>query len=118
MNSLFMVTNRVGPNGDAWVEDAYGKKYSPSQVGSFILTKMKETAENHLGTKINRAVVTVPAYFDDAQRQVRVNFKCHSFSTKETLLNFSRLPRMPDLLLAWRLRESSTSLPLPPWPTV
>jgi len=58
-----------GPNGDAWVEDTYGKKYSPSQIGSFILTKMKETAENHLGTKVRKAVVTVPAYFDDAQRQ-------------------------------------------------
>lgn len=60
----------VGPNGDAWVEDSYGKKYSPSQIGSFILTKMKETAENHLGHKVQKAVVTVPAYFDDAQRQV------------------------------------------------
>lgn len=58
-----------GPNGDAWVEDGYGKKYSPSQVGSFILTKMKETAEGHLGHKVKKAVVTVPAYFDDAQRQ-------------------------------------------------
>eukprot|EP01127_Copromyxa_protea_P023156 TRINITY_DN85_c0_g5_i1.p1 TRINITY_DN85_c0_g5~~TRINITY_DN85_c0_g5_i1.p1 ORF type:complete len:672 (-),score=209.96 TRINITY_DN85_c0_g5_i1:126-1973(-) len=58
-----------GPNGDAWVEDGFGKKYSPSQVGSFILTKMKETAEAHIGSTVNRAVVTVPAYFDDAQRQ-------------------------------------------------
>jgi len=58
-----------GPSGDAWVEDNFGKKYSPSQIGSFILTKMKETAESHLGTKVQKAVITVPAYFDDAQRQ-------------------------------------------------
>src|ERR1700726_486870 len=57
-----------GPNGDAWVE-VKGKKYSPSQISAFILTKMKETAEAHLGTKVSEAVVTVPAYFNDAQRQ-------------------------------------------------
>jgi len=58
-----------GPNGDAWVEDGYNKKYSPSQIGAMILTKMKETAEGHLGSKVTKAVITVPAYFDDAQRQ-------------------------------------------------
>jgi len=58
-----------GPNGDAWVEDSFGKKYSPSQVSAMILTKMKETAENHLGSKVEKAVITVPAYFNDAQRQ-------------------------------------------------
>jgi len=58
-----------GPNGDAWVEDGYNKKYSPSQISAMILTKMKETAEAHLGTKVNKAVITVPAYFNDAQRQ-------------------------------------------------
>src|ERR1700729_4342657 len=57
-----------GPNGDAWVE-VKGKKYSPSQVSAFILTKMKETAESYLGTKVTEAVITVPAYFNDAQRQ-------------------------------------------------
>jgi len=57
-----------GPNGDAWVE-AKGKSYSPSEIGSFVLTKMKESAENFLGRSISQAVVTVPAYFDDAQRQ-------------------------------------------------
>merc|ERR1712166_28554 len=56
------------PNGDAWVE-ARGKQYSPSQVGAFTLGKMKETAEGFLGTTVNHAVVTVPAYFNDAQRQ-------------------------------------------------
>lgn len=55
-------------NGDAWVE-AQGKVYSPSQVGAFVLMKMKETAENHLGTTVANAVVTVPAYFNDSQRQ-------------------------------------------------
>jgi molecular chaperone DnaK len=58
----------AGPNGDAWVE-VKGKKYSPSQVSAFILTKMKETAEAYLGSKVTQAVVTVPAYFNDAQRQ-------------------------------------------------
>jgi len=48
-------------NGDAWVE-AKGKKYSPSQIGAFVLTKMKETAEGFLGTSVKDAVVTVPAY--------------------------------------------------------
>jgi molecular chaperone DnaK len=57
-----------GDNGDAWVE-VRGKKYSPSQISAFILTKMKETAEAHLGNKVTQAVITVPAYFNDAQRQ-------------------------------------------------
>ncbi|MEP5663325.1 molecular chaperone DnaK [Parvibaculum sp.] len=55
-------------NGDAWVE-AHGEKYSPSQVSAFILQKMKETAESYLGEKVEKAVITVPAYFNDAQRQ-------------------------------------------------
>jgi len=57
-----------GPNGDAWVE-VKGKRYSPSQISAFILTKMKETAEAYLATKVEEAVITVPAYFNDAQRQ-------------------------------------------------
>ncbi|MDR6303156.1 molecular chaperone DnaK [Nitrobacter vulgaris] len=55
-------------NGDAWVE-ADGKTYSPSQISAFTLQKMKETAEAHLGQKVDQAVITVPAYFNDAQRQ-------------------------------------------------
>lgn len=55
-------------NGDAWVE-ARGQKYSPSQVGGFVLQKMKETAEAYLGKNIKNSVVTVPAYFNDSQRQ-------------------------------------------------
>ena len=57
-----------GPNGDAWVQ-AGGKDYSPSQVSAFILQKMKETAEAYLGETVTQAVITVPAYFNDAQRQ-------------------------------------------------
>src|SRR5262245_38382735 len=57
-----------GPNGDAWVE-AYGKAYSPSQISAYILQKMKETAEAKLGEPVTEAVITVPAYFNDAQRQ-------------------------------------------------
>ncbi|KAJ7412072.1 hypothetical protein WISP_99103 [Willisornis vidua] len=55
-------------NGDAWVE-AHGKLYSPSQIGAFVLMKMKETAENYLGHAAKNAVITVPAYFNDSQRQ-------------------------------------------------
>jgi molecular chaperone DnaK len=55
-------------NGDAWLE-ADGKTYSPSQISAFILQKMKETAEAHLGQQVTQAVITVPAYFNDAQRQ-------------------------------------------------
>jgi molecular chaperone DnaK len=55
-------------NGDAWLE-ADGKTFSPSQISAFILQKMKETAEAHLGQKVDQAVITVPAYFNDAQRQ-------------------------------------------------
>lgn len=55
-------------NGDAWVESR-GEKYSPSQISAFILTKMKEVAEAYLGEKVSQAVITVPAYFNDAQRQ-------------------------------------------------
>uniref|UniRef100_H2XU53 Stress-70 protein, mitochondrial n=1 Tax=Ciona intestinalis TaxID=7719 RepID=H2XU53_CIOIN len=56
-------------NGDAWVEGTDGKRYSPSQIGAFVLTKMKETAESYLNQPVKNAVVTVPAYFNDSQRQ-------------------------------------------------
>ena len=55
-------------NGEAWVEGK-GKKYSPSQISAFVLQKMKETAEKYLGQAVTKAVITVPAYFNDAQRQ-------------------------------------------------
>ena len=57
-----------GPTGDAWVK-AHGKDYSPQEVSAFILMKLKEDAERHLGEKVTKAVITVPAYFNDAQRQ-------------------------------------------------
>ena len=55
-------------NGDAWVESK-GEKYSPSQISAFVLQKMKETAEKYLGSEVKKAVITVPAYFNDSQRQ-------------------------------------------------
>ncbi|MDE2512526.1 MAG: Hsp70 family protein, partial [Alphaproteobacteria bacterium] len=57
-----------GDNGDAWVESR-GKKFAPSQISAFVLQKMKETAEAYLGEKVTEAVITVPAYFNDSQRQ-------------------------------------------------
>src|ERR1700742_4383916 len=65
-----MVAYRIvpGDNGDAWVQ-VRGKRYSPRQISAFILQKMKETAEAYLGAKVTQAVITVPAYFNDAQRQ-------------------------------------------------
>ena len=65
-NLPYKVVN--GGNGDAWVE-AQGEKYSPSQISAFTLQKMKETAESYLGEEVTQAVITVPAYFNDAQRQ-------------------------------------------------
>src|SRR5574343_145717 len=65
-NMPYKIVN--GGNGDAWVE-VRGEKYSPSQVSAFILQKIKETAESYLGETVTQAVITVPAYFNDAQRQ-------------------------------------------------
>ena len=67
---LKMVPYKIveGPNGDAFVQ-CRGERYSPSQIGAFVLMKMKETAESHIGATVTDAVITVPAYFNDAQRQ-------------------------------------------------
>ena len=64
--SPFKIIN--SDSGDAWIE-SQGKKYSPSQISAFVLQKMKETAEKYLGQEVTKAVITVPAYFNDAQRQ-------------------------------------------------
>jgi len=60
-------------NGDAWVQDSTGKQFPPSEISAFILMKMKETAESYLGTSVKSAVVTVPAYFNDSQRQATID---------------------------------------------
>ena len=65
-SSPFKIVN--SEKGDAWIE-AKGQKYSPSQISAFILQKMKQTAEKYLGQEVSKAVITVPAYFNDAQRQ-------------------------------------------------
>jgi molecular chaperone DnaK len=77
-----------GDNGDAVVE-CRGEKYSPSQVSAFILGKMKETAEAYLGEPVTQAVITVPAYFNDSQRQALTS--CASSTNR----------RPPHLLTAW-----------------
>src|SRR6185312_10390916 len=64
-----MVPYKVERDGDHLVVMAQGKKYTPQQVSAFILQKLKKAAENYLGEKVNDAVITVPAYFNDAQRQ-------------------------------------------------
>mmetsp|Transcript_2961 Transcript_2961/g.8289 ORF Transcript_2961/g.8289 Transcript_2961/m.8289 type:complete len:648 (+) Transcript_2961:116-2059(+) len=66
-NSPFKIVKAV--NGDAWVASKEGKQFSPSQIGAFVLGKMKETADGYLGRPVGQAVVTVPAYFNDSQRQ-------------------------------------------------
>ena len=73
-------------NGDAWFE-VNGTMYSPSQIGAFILTKMKETAESYLSTSVKNAVVTVPAYFNDSQRQVGFSSTGSNWMYSETILS-------------------------------
>ena len=75
-------------NGDAWF-DVQGKMYSPSQIGAFVLIKMKETAENYLNTTVQNAVVTVPAYFNDSQRQVYTVNEFHLFFASTIFFIFS-----------------------------
>jgi len=73
-------------NGDAWVE-VKGEQYSPSQIGAFVLTKMKETAEAYLGRKVSSAVITVPAYFNDSQRQATKDAGRIAGLTVERIIN-------------------------------
>jgi molecular chaperone DnaK len=71
-------------NGDAWVQ-VRDQKFSPSQVGGFILAKMKETSEAFLGKTVKNAVVTVPAYFNDSQRQATKVY-CYQYKTNNRML--------------------------------
>ena len=70
-NTIAAIRGLTANVGNAWAikVEVRGKKYSPSQISAFILTKMKETAEAYLGINVTQAVITVPAYFNDAQRQ-------------------------------------------------
>ena len=100
-------------NGDAWVE-AGGQKYSPSQIGAFTLIKMKETAEAYLGRTVSEAVVTVPAYFNDAQRQATKGLWCLFFTCLLRGARESEIERASFLLLLLLLFPTSTSLFSPP----
>lgn len=80
-------------NGDAWVQGSDGKLYSPSQIGAFVLVKMKETAEAYLNTPVKNAVVTVPAYFNDSQRQV-----CFKLNSNQNLHLIFRRRKTQDRL--------------------
>jgi molecular chaperone DnaK len=75
-----------GPSNQAYVE-AQGKSYSPSEIGAFVLLKMKETAESHLGKKVSHAVITVPAYFNDSQRQATKDAGKIAGLTVERIIN-------------------------------
>jgi len=78
---------RKAPNGDAWVADLSGKLYSPSEISSFILTKLRDVAEQHLGETVTRAVITVPAYFDNHQRQATEDAGRIAGFTVERIIN-------------------------------
>ncbi|XP_048439747.1 heat shock 70 kDa protein, mitochondrial-like isoform X2 [Pyrus x bretschneideri] len=73
------------PNGEAWVE-VNGQQYAPGQIGAFVMTKMKETAEAYLGKSVSRAVITVPAYFKDSQRQA-TRYRLKYFRKKNYFIN-------------------------------
>lgn len=76
-----------GPNGDAWLGDENGKKYSPSQIASEILRKLRQVAEEQLNETISRAVITVPAYFDNMQRQATEDAGRIAGLTVERIIN-------------------------------
>lgn len=86
-------------NGDAWVE-AQGKQYSPSQVGAFVLMAMKDSAESYLGKAVTEAVVTVPAYFNDSQRQAtKVRFLSSGLCVRATRVFMCRVDWLPFFFL-------------------
>ena len=104
-------------NGDAWVE-SHGKQYSPSQISAYILQKMKETAESYLGQKVEQAVITVPAYFNDAQRQATKDAgkiaglkSCASSTSRPRLRSPTDLRRSrarPSLSTIWAAARSTS----------
>jgi hypothetical protein len=114
-NTLFAIKKLVpykiikGPNGDAWVE-AQGKQYSPAQISAFVLQKMKETAEAKLGEPVKEAVITVPAYFNDAQRSAKPpRTRARSRASRFCALSTSRRPLR--WLTAWTRRRTPKPSP-------
>jgi len=105
-------------NGDAWVKSADGKVYSPSQMGAFTLTKMKETAEGYLGTPPKNAVITVPAYFNDSQRQATKDAGQIAGLNVLRVINEPTAARTRGRLPASTCSGLSTSPRLPRSPTV
>jgi molecular chaperone DnaK len=97
-----------GPTGDAWVR-AHGKDYSPQQVSAFILQKMKEAAETHLGEKVEKAVITVPAYFNDAQRQATKDAGKIAGLEVLRIINEPTAAALAPWPMAWRRRTARRS---------
>ena len=97
-NSPFKIIE--AKNGDAWIESK-GKEYSPSQVSAMILTKMKETAEKYTGSSVTKAVITVPAYFNDAQRQATKDAGKIAGLEVERIVNESLVHLSMDLIKTW-----------------
>ena len=100
-----------GENGDAWVE-IDGEKYAPSQISAMILQKMKETAEDFLGEKVTKAVITVPAYFNDSQRQATKDAGKIAGLEVERIINE---PTAAALAYGLDKKESGTIVVLRPW---
>ena len=90
-------------NGDAWVE-IRGKQYSPAEISAFILQKMKQTAEDYLGEKVTEAVITVPAYFNDSQRQATKD--AGASTTMPTDERMTQSIRVSLVMVGWRERYS------------
>jgi molecular chaperone DnaK len=95
-------------NGDAWVE-AHGRKMAPAQVSAEILKKMKQTAERHLGTTVEKAVITVPAYFNDSQRQATKDAGQVAGLDVARIINEPTAARWPTAWTRRRTRRSPSS---------